>query len=49
MKSGAEKGTAKSGEETAESAKTQERRPVAAGTTRIYREGQADAMNSAKK
>lgn len=39
----------KSGEEMAESAKTQERRPVAARTTRIYREGQADAMDSAKK
>ena len=39
----------RSGEETAESAKTQERRPVAARTTRIYREGQADAMDSAKK
>lgn len=39
----------KNSNETIESAKTQERHPVAARTTRIYREGQTNAGDSAKK
>ena len=44
-----EESQAKSSKETSESIKPQDRHPVAARTTRIYREGQTGAANSAKK